>query len=123
MRNKQFDQPEPPHETGPQAATLTESPAGTGRVRASLTPPIESPATARTGIPIARTGEPARPNVLICTVAGLYEPDTTAAPIGGTARGYQAVFASLAVAVLGARGPTGGRPGALPIRLIVAALA
>jgi hypothetical protein len=43
--------------------------------------------------------------------------------IGGTARGYQALFASLAIAVLGAHGPAGGRPGALPVRLIVAALA
>jgi hypothetical protein len=42
---------------------------------------------------------------------------------GGTARGYQALFASLAMAVLGAHGPTGGRPGALPLRLMVAALA
>jgi hypothetical protein len=49
-------------------------------VRASLTPPIESPVTARTGILIARTGEPARPNVLICTVAGQSKLDPTAAP-------------------------------------------
>jgi hypothetical protein len=68
-------------------------------VRASLTPPIESPATARTGILIARTSDPARPNVLICTVAGLSELDTTAVPNGGSARGYQALFASLAIAV------------------------
>jgi len=46
-----------------------------------------------------------------------------AAPIGGTSRGCQAVFASLAIAVLGPHGLTGGRPGALPVRLIVAALA
>jgi hypothetical protein len=49
--------------------------------------------------------------------------DQVAAPNGGTARGYQALFASLAIAVLGAHGPAGGRPGALPVRLIVAALA
>jgi len=42
---------------------------------------------------------------------------------GGTARGYQALFASLALAVPGPHGPTGGRPGALPVRLMVAALA
>jgi hypothetical protein len=42
---------------------------------------------------------------------------------GGTARGYQALFASLAVAVPGPHGPAGGRPGALPVRLMVAALA
>jgi proteic killer suppression protein len=36
--------------------------------------------TARTGILIARTGEPARPNVLICTVAGQSKLDPTAAP-------------------------------------------
>jgi len=47
----------------------------------------------------------------------------TSAPNGGTARGYQAVFASLAIAVPGPDGPTGSRPGALPIRLMVAALA
>ena len=43
--------------------------------------------------------------------------------LGGTAHGYQAVFASLAIAVPGPHGLTGGRPGALPVRLIVAALA
>lgn len=36
--------------------------------------------TARTGILIARTGEPGVTNVLICTVAGLSKLDPTAAP-------------------------------------------
>jgi hypothetical protein len=62
-------------------------------------------------------------NALICMVAGQPEVDSAAAPIGGSARGYQALFASLAVAVPGPHGPAGSRPGALPIRLIVATLA
>ena len=61
--------------------------------------------------------------ILVWSVYYGQDPVSQTVQIGGTARGYQALFASLAVAVPGAHGPAGGRPGALPVRLIVAALA